>query len=80
MHKRPENGMWLPKGGQIETVTYVYPPRHKEMAKKILFYSKSIIVGPEVSSVGRASNQVYLQTFLSTGGMNDPVAAVTMYH
>ena len=28
--------MWLPTGGQLKTVTYVYPPRHKvkEIAKK----------------------------------------------
>ena len=30
MHKRPENGMWLPTGGQLKTVIYVFPPRHKE--------------------------------------------------
>ena len=35
MHKRPENGMWLPTGGQLETVMYVSPPRHKENEKKI---------------------------------------------
>ena len=34
MHKRPEDGMWLPTGGQLKTVTYVYPPRHKEYNKK----------------------------------------------
>ena len=26
--------MWLPKGGQLKTVTYAYPPRHKEIAKE----------------------------------------------
>ena len=27
--KRPENRMWLPTGGQLETVMYVFSPRHK---------------------------------------------------
>ena len=30
MHKRPENGIWLPTGGQLEMVIYVFLPRHKE--------------------------------------------------
>ena len=34
IHKRPENGKWLPTGGQLVTVMYVYPPRHKEKEKK----------------------------------------------
>ena len=34
MHKRPKDGMWLPMGGQLEMVTYVYPPRHREIAKE----------------------------------------------
>ena len=36
MHKRPEDGMWLPTGGQIDKmVAYVYnPPRHREIAKE----------------------------------------------
>ena len=35
MHKRPENEMWLPMGGQLETFMYVFPPRHKENGKKV---------------------------------------------
>ena len=33
MHKRPENGMWLPTGRQLETVIYVFPPGHKDNEK-----------------------------------------------
>jgi len=35
MHKRPENGMWLPMGRQLEMVMYIFPPRHKEKKKMV---------------------------------------------
>ena len=53
MHKRPENEMWLPTGGQLETVMYVFPPRHKENGKKegSLFTSTNYIDRLNESSI-----------------------------